>query len=314
MAVVYKDMLGGKKMPGIGLGTWMCTDEKELETALNVALECGYRHIDTAYFYENEHIIGKVIQQWISAGKLKREDLFITTKLPLCGIHPDRVELLLKKSLENLRLSYLDLYLVHFPVGTNYVEGYVCTPASQLRLENTDHVELWKKMEEQVDAGRTKAIGLSNFNKRQMERILKSARIKPASLQIEMHLGLQQKELMDFCNKNGIVVVAYCPLAAPGYNHFLKSVGQREKELPNMLQNPVVKKIADKYKKSTAQVMLRFLIEKNAVPIPKSVNPVRIKENFQVFDFKLSDDDMKKLSDLDIGESARVCDWKFFPT
>ncbi|CAH1985464.1 unnamed protein product [Acanthoscelides obtectus] len=313
MGMVYKDMPGGKKMPGIGLGTWMSTDEKELETALNAALEIGYRHIDTAYVYENEKIIGRVIEQWISAGKIKRDDLYITTKLALCGVHPDRVEMMLKKSLEGLRLNYVDLYLVHFPVGTNYVEGCVVTPPSMLKLENTDHVELWKKMEEQVDAGRTKAIGLSNFNKKQIERILKSCRIKPACLQIEIHVAMQQRELVDFCHKNGIVVVAYSPLGSPGYNNFLNTIGQEGKELPNMLQNPVIKQIAEKYKKSPGQVMLRFLIERNIVPIPKSVKPSRIRENFEVFDFKLDNEDMKKLADLEIGESARVCDFKFFP-
>ncbi|VEN35379.1 unnamed protein product, partial [Callosobruchus maculatus] len=168
-------------------------------------------------------------------------------------------------------------------------------------------------MEEQVDAGRTKAIGLSNFNQRQIERILKSARIKPACLQVEIHVAMQQKELVDFCHKNGIVVVAYSPLGSPGYNTFLKTVGQGGKELPNMIQNPVVKQIAEKHKKSTGQVMLRFLIQRDIVPIPKSVNPARIKQNFEVFDFKLDDEDMKRLADLEIGESARVCDFKFFP-
>ncbi|CAH1959419.1 unnamed protein product [Acanthoscelides obtectus] len=313
MGMVYMDMPGGKKMPGIGLGTWNAIDETELETALDAALECGYRHIDTAFFYENEKIIGRVLNQWISAGKVKRDDLYIVTKLAVSGIHPDRVEMMLKKSLEDLRLKYLDLYLVHFPVGVNYVEGHVVPPSSQMRLEHTDHVELWKKMEEQVDAGRTKAIGLSNFNIRQIERILKCCRIKPACLQIEIHAAMQQKELVDFCHKNGIVVVAYCPLGAPGYNDFLKSVGQKPKELPNMLQNPVVKQIAQKHRKSPGQVMLRFLIQRNIVPIPKSVNPSRIKENIEVFDFNLDAGDMKKLSELDIGESARICDWKFFP-
>nr|CAI5830155.1 unnamed protein product [Callosobruchus analis] len=187
--------------------------------------------------------------------------------------------MMMKKSLDNLRLNYVDLYLVHFPIGTNQM---ILFPL--------------QKMEEQVDAGRTKAIGLSNFNQRQIERILKSARIKPACLQIEIHVAMQQKELVDFCHKHGIVVVAYSPLGSP-----------------NMIQNPVVKQIAEKHKKSTGQVMLRFLIQRDIVPIPKSVNPARIKQNFEVFDFKLDDEDMKKLGDLDIGESARVCDFKFFP-
>lgn len=119
------------------------TDETELERALDAALETGYRHIDTAYVYENEKVIGRVINKWISSGKIKREDLFITTKLPLPGIHEDRVELFMKKSLENLQLSYVDLYLIHFPVGTNYV-GSSVTPPDQTVLEKSDHIAIWK--------------------------------------------------------------------------------------------------------------------------------------------------------------------------
>ncbi|CAH1995589.1 unnamed protein product [Acanthoscelides obtectus] len=162
-----------------------------LETALNAALEVGYRHIDTTYVFENEKIIGR----WISTGKIKRDNFYITTKLALCGVHPDRVEMMLKESLEELRLNYVDLYLLHFPVGTNYVERCLVTPPTMLKLENSDHVELCKKMEEQVDAGRTKAIRLSNFNRKQIVTILKSCRIKPAYLQIEIHVAIQQREL-----------------------------------------------------------------------------------------------------------------------
>lgn len=119
------------------------TDEAELEKALDVALETGYRHIDTAYVYENEKVIGRVIKKWISSGKIKREDLFITTKLPLAGIHEDRVEMFMKKSLENLQLPYVDLYLIHFPIGTNYV-GSPVTPPDQIVLEKPNHIAIWK--------------------------------------------------------------------------------------------------------------------------------------------------------------------------
>ncbi|KAG5885176.1 hypothetical protein JTB14_000939 [Gonioctena quinquepunctata] len=110
-----KTLPGGLKMPSIGLGTWQAVDESELDHALNVALECGYRHIDTALLYENEAGIGRVLREWFSAGKLKREDVFVTTKLPMSGIHEDRVEMYMKMSLENLGLDYVDLYLIHFP-------------------------------------------------------------------------------------------------------------------------------------------------------------------------------------------------------
>ncbi|CAG9863740.1 unnamed protein product [Phyllotreta striolata] len=310
--IAYKKMLGGQKMPAIGLGTWMSTDEQELERALNAALEAGYRHIDTATVYFNEELIGRVLSKWISSGKIRREELFITTKLPVAGVHEDRVELFIKKSLEDLQLDYLDLYLIHFPVASNYV-GAPITPPDQLKVENNDLLAVWKKMEEQVDAGRTKAIGLSNFNQKQVERILKNCRIPPACLQVELHVSLQQKELVDYCHKNDIVVVAYSPLGNPSYNNFLKTVGQDGKELPNNLQNPVVKSIANKYNKSPGQVLLRFLIERNIVPIPKSVTPKRIEENLNVFDFSLDLEDMEKLRELDRGEIARICDFAFFP-
>lgn len=119
------------------------SDETELMNALEIALDAGYRHIDTAWLYENEAVIGKVLKKWLTSGKLKREDLFITTKLPICGVHEDRVELFIKKSLENLQLDYVDLYLIHFPVGTNYV-GTSLTANDQVIVEKSDHVAIWK--------------------------------------------------------------------------------------------------------------------------------------------------------------------------
>nr|XP_023018785.1 aldose reductase-related protein 1-like [Leptinotarsa decemlineata] len=311
-AKIFMDMPSGSKMPAIGLGTFQSV-ETELENALNAALEAGYRHIDTAFVYENEVVIGRVLKQWISSGKVKREELFITTKLPICGVHEDRVELFIKKSLENLQLDYIDLYLIHFPIGTNYVEGHSVTPPDQVKLEKSDHLAIWKKMEEQVEAGRAKNIGVSNFNENQIKKIIDSAKIKPACLQVELHLSLQQKELVDFCHRNGLVVVAYSPLGSPGFNTFLESLGQEAIPLPNLLQNPDVKRIAEKHKKASGQVMLRFLIQKNIVPIPKSVTASRIKENIEVFDFSLDSEDMKVLESLDVGERARIFDFNFFP-
>jgi len=297
---------GGLKMPVVGLGTWQASDEAELETALNAALDAGYRHIDTAFAYGNENVIGKVINQWIKDGKLKREDVFITTKLPQSGIHRDRVEKYMKQSLANLGLDYVDLYLIHFPVGTKEKKGVV-------EFEPHDHEGVWKAMEAQVDAGRAKTIGVSNFNVSQVDNLLKIARIKPACNQVELHVFLQQPDLVNFCQSKGIVMVAYSPIANPGYSQFLKLRGQAERKLVNVLKDPVISEIAKKHSKTNVQVALRFLVQKNIVVIPKSVKPSRLRENIDLFSFSLDDADMKKLEGLDIGEPARVVDWRVVP-
>ncbi|XP_063912523.1 1,5-anhydro-D-fructose reductase-like [Zophobas morio] len=315
-ANVFLDLPGGLKMPALGFGTWQAKNEQEIKDALNTALESGYRHIDTAFAYENEKFIGEVLKQWFASGKLKREDVFITTKLPMQGVHPDRVETFMKKSLENLQLDYVDLYLIHFPIGFKCDESTLRPKMDDnnhvMPEAKTDHLGIWKKMEQQVDAGRTKTIGLSNYNISQIETVLKGARIKPANLQVELHVYLQQRQLVDFCHKNGITVVAYSPLASPGYNKFLKQLGREEKQLPDILGDPVVAQISKNHSKTPAQIVLRFLIQRGIAPIPKSVTEKRVKENIAVFDFALSDSDMKELSGLDVGEKARVCDFRLF--
>ncbi|XP_066247891.1 aldo-keto reductase family 1 member B1-like [Euwallacea similis] len=307
MAAPSLTFKNGSGIPVVGLGTWQCTDKKELEAALNAALESGYRHIDTAFAYRNEDVIGNVINQWFSEGKLKREDLFITTKLPLEAIAPDKVEEFLKKSLKSLQLTYVDLYLIHFPVGIKAQDN----PSLHLETIPTDHLAVWKKMEEQVDAGLTKAIGVSNFNIKQVERILKNSRIQPACLQIENHVFLQQTELVKYCQDNGIVVVAYSPLGSPGIGAFHARFGSEPKNVPKILEDPTMKRIADKHKKTPAHVALKFLLQRNIVVIPKSVTESRVKQNIKLFDFTLDDDDIKSLKALDVGEDARVCDFSF---
>ncbi|RZB38619.1 Aldo ket red domain containing protein [Asbolus verrucosus] len=318
---MFLTLPNGVKMPAIGLGTWevrsnQAKTDEEIESALNTALENGYRHIDTAWVYENEAAIGRVLKHWLSSGKLNRDELFITTKLPMVGVHPDRVESFMKKSLDNLQLDYVDLYLIHFPVGCKYQDGAVrplLNENGEIEMEpKTDHAAVWQKMEEQVDAGRTKSIGLSNYNISQIETVLKSARIKPANLQVELHVYLQQRDLIDFCHQNGITVVAYSPLGSPGYNKFLQKMGKQERELPNILGDPVINEIAQKHSKTPAQVVLRFLLQRDVAAIPKSVTPKRIQENINVFDFNLDAAEMEALYALDVGEKARVCDFKVF--
>ncbi|KAK9511680.1 hypothetical protein O3M35_000297 [Rhynocoris fuscipes] len=299
------------KMPVLGLGTWQAKDD-EIEKAIDAALEYGYRHIDTAYVYFNEIAIGKTLKKWLSSGKILREELFIVAKLPVIGNRPEHVEHFLKKSLDNLQLTYVDLYLIHLPVGLKLIADDIPFPKSEsgkLLLDmETDHLALWKAMEKQVDEGRTRAIGLSNFNQKQIKRIADNCRIKPANIQVELHIYLQQKQLVNFCKENGITVCAYAPLGSASMIDFTKNVGFSVEGIPQWtpLTDPTVKDLAKKYNKAPSQILLRYLIQYGVAAIPKSSNPERIKLNFDVFDFELSDDDFNKLSSLDKGENGRM--------
>ncbi|KAK9875414.1 hypothetical protein WA026_007807 [Henosepilachna vigintioctopunctata] len=291
----------GKKIPAIGYGTWQAA-EAELEKALDAALEAGYRHIDTAAVYENEKVIGNVIKRWISNGKLKREDIFLVTKVPTYAIDPEGVREYLKKSLANLQMDYVDLYLVHTPFGIKIIEETLhsaVSSGSNVEIDyKTDLLAVWREMEKQVDAGFTKAIGISNFNKSQVKRILDNCKIRPSSLQVELHPYLQQNELVDFCKENNIVVVAYSPLGSLGLSVYIEKLGKKE-DFQNVLQNPTIKAIAEKHSKTAAQVVLRFDVQRGIIPIPKSTNLERLKQNLDIFDFELDADDIQKLKKLD---------------
>jgi len=295
-------------MPIVGLGTWQSSDPKELETALDEALNAGYRHIDTAYMYENEHVIGSVLKRWLDSGKIKREELFIVTKLPPIGMTPDKVEYFIKKSLKSLQLDYLDLYLVHLPIGLKYVSDTELWPkeGNKILINPTSSIEaVWNAMEEQVDQGRTRSIGISNFTRSHIERIMKVAIIQPANQQIELHAYFQRPELLETCRKYNITVVAYAPLGSPGRKQLYEKRGQHFEPIP-LLDDDVVVEIANRHSKSTAQVLMKFWIQQNVAVIPKSVTPERIRTNFDLFSFELSADEMQKLKALDKGPSGRT--------
>jgi len=292
----------GAKMPIIGLGTWQSPHE-EVKLAVEAAIEIGYRHIDTAYVYGNEVPIGEGLQNALKSGKVRREDLFIVTKLPGVGMRKDLVKPYLEKSLQNLKLDYVDLYLIHAPMGAKFIDFTNNFPKDAqgnfMYDPDTNHVEIWKGMEEMVDAGLAKSIGLSNFNGKQIERIIQNARIKPVNLQIELHAYFQQKELIDLCRKHSMTVTAFSPIGAPALSEFEKKFGKnRTESLPKLIEDPVVTEIAKKHGKTNAQILLRFLVQKDIIVIPKSVNPGRIKENFLLFDFALDNDEVKKLEGL----------------
>ncbi|SDR04191.1 aldo/keto reductase [Virgibacillus salinus] len=256
----YITLNNGNRMPQLGFGVWQVPDE-EATPAVSKALEVGYRSIDTAKVYENESGVGKAL----ATSSVSREDLFITTKVWNSDQGYDNTLKAFDKSLEKLGIDYVDLYLIHWP-----------TP------EFDDYVETYKAMEKLYNDGRAKAIGVCNFNIEHLQRLLDECDVVPAVNQVECHPYLQQNELKDFCEKHNIYLEAWSPLMNGG----------------EVLNNDAVKQIANKYGKTSAQVIIRWHLQSDAIVIPKSVTPSRIEENFNVFDFELSADDMNEISKL----------------
>ncbi|KAF6210919.1 hypothetical protein GE061_014031 [Apolygus lucorum] len=295
------------KMPILGLGTFQGTNE-EVEISVDAALAAGYRHIDTANSYGNEEGIGRVLKKWFDSGKLKREDVFIVTKCNPTHFRPEHIEKSMDQSLQKLGLSYVDLYLAHNPVGFAYKEvGYPIVDGKIQVDMNTDLAANWKVMESLVDKGKAKSIGVSNFTLSQVKRILDVARIKPTNNQVELYVYLQQPELVQFCKDNDVIVCAYGPIGSPNLEKFRKDRGMSTEgmNIQHPMTDPVVLEIAKKHGKTAAQVLLRFLIQYGVAAIPKSSSAERLRQNADIFDFELSDEEFNRLKSLDKGPAGR---------
>ncbi|CAO3656014.1 unnamed protein product [Mucor fragilis] len=253
----------GNVMPAFGLGTWQ-SKPKEVYTAVLTALKAGYKHIDTAFVYRNEKEVGQAIKD----SGIPRQELFITTKLWNNSHRPDLVEKALEVSLANLQLDYLDLYLMHWPVAFQASKSnFPKTEDGKIALDSTSFVDTYAAMEKLVKSGKTRSIGVSNFNIYNLDKLLKNCNIPPAVNQVEMHPYLSQPDLMAFCQKNNVHVTAYSPLGST--------------DSP-VMQEPLVLDIAKKHNASPAQVLLAWGLQRGCSVIPKSVTPSRIISNFQV--------------------------------
>lgn len=259
----------GVHMPQLGLGVWEAQAGSEVEQAINTALDHGYRMIDTAMIYGNEESVGRALRAYMARTGLPRKELFITTKLWNSDQGYDRALDACHASLQRLGLEYIDLYLIHWP-----------TPKQDL------YGESWRALEKLYADGVARTIGVSNFKPHHLERLQETWQTVPAVNQIELHPHFQQLETRRFCEKLDIRIESYSPLKRGG----------------DVLDEPVIRVLADKYGKTPAQIILRWHTQEGLIVIPKSVTPSRIMENIDIFDFELQADDMEQVRGLNRDE------------
>lgn len=260
----------GKSIPVVGFGTWQAPNGQITSDAVKTALKSGYRHIDAAAIYGNETFVGQAIKEFISESGVSRENIFVTSKVWNTERGYEKTIAAFHKTLKDLQLEYLDLYLIHWP-------------ASCSQFDNWEEInqDTWRALETLYSEGLVKAIGVSNFYVSHLDSLLKHAQIQPMVNQIEIHPGQNQKEVVDFCHQHNIAIEAWSPLGTG-----------------RLLQNETLTNIASKYNKSVAQLCIRWSLQHGVIPLPKSITPERIIQNFDVFDFEISKCDMDIIDNM----------------
>ena len=293
----------GAAIPSVGFGFWKVEKTCAAEVARQ-AIAAGYRHLDCACDYGNEAEVGDGIRQALNAGLCQRDDLWITSKLWNTFHAVEHVQLACERSLKDLGLEQLDLYLIHFPIAQKYVPpdvryppGWFFDPAAtnpRMQEVRVPISETWGAMEKLVDIGLVKRIGVCNFGTSLLRDLLSYARIRPSVLQVESHPFLVQAKLLRYCKQEKIAFTAFSPLGAASY-YSLGMAAPSE----SLLDHSIVQCIALEKRRSAAQVLLRWGVQRGTAVIPKTTSVARMQENLQLFDFELSADEMQSISDLD---------------